>query len=236
MAEWIAHTMIRAIAVGTPLLWAALGEIYAERAGVVNLGVEGMMILGAFFAFAVAHTTGDPVVGLLAAAGVGGLAALLHAFVAVTLRANQYVSGLALAMFGLGLAGVLGRGWEGIPLLNTLPEVSTLTYLGLLLAVGLWFVLHHTHLGLVIRSTGESPGAADAAGVNVSLVRYLSVVLGGVLGGALAAPYYAPPPFYVAPQPYCYTQPGYWSQVPAYGYGGYTTYQNVWVPPQTVCR
>ncbi len=62
------------------------------------------------------------------------------------------------------------------------------------------------------------------------------LVLGGVLGGALAAPYYAPPPFYVAPQPYCYTQPGYWSQVPAYGYGGYTTYQNVWVPPQTVCR
>lgn len=183
MAEWIAHTMIRAIAVGTPLLWAALGEIYAERAGVVNLGVEGMMILGAFFAFAVAHTTGDPVVGLLAAAGVGGLAALLHAFVTVTLRANQYVSGLALAMFGLGLAGVLGRGWEGIPLLNTLPEVSTLTYLGLLLAVGLWFVLHHTHLGLVIRSTGESPGAADAAGVNVSLVRYLSVVFGGVLAG-----------------------------------------------------
>ena len=135
MIEYLLDTVVRAIAVGTPLLWAGLGEIYAERAGVVNLGVEGMMILGAFFAFAVAHTTGNPLIGLAVAAGVGGLAALLHAFVVVTLRANQYVSGLALAMFGLGLTGVLGRGWEGIPLLHTLPEISAFTYLSVLLAV-----------------------------------------------------------------------------------------------------
>lgn len=181
--EWLLTTMDRALAFGTPLLWAALGEIYAERSGVVNLGVEGMMILGAFVAFAVAHTTGQPVLGLVAAAAVGGLAALLHAFVSVTLRANQYVSGLALAMFGLGLAGVLGRGWEGIPLLNTLPEVSTVTYLGLGLAVALWFVLYHTRVGIVLRSTGESPAAADALGVDVFRVRYLAVVFGGVLAG-----------------------------------------------------
>ncbi len=184
LAEWIVTTISRALAVGTPLLWAALGEIYAERAGVVNLGVEGMMILGAFFAFAVAHTTGDPTIGLLVAAGAGGLAALLHAFVSVTLRANQYVSGLALAMLGLGLAGVLGRGWEGIPLVNALPEISSLNYLGLLLAAGLWFALYHTRVGLVIRSTGESPAAADAMGVNVYRVRYLCVVFGGLLAGA----------------------------------------------------
>ncbi|MDR7485612.1 MAG: ABC transporter permease [Armatimonadota bacterium] len=183
MPEWMATTVIRAVAVSTPLLWAALGEIYAERSGVVNLGVEGMMILGAFVAFAVAQTVGNPVLGLTAAAAVGGLAALLHAFVTVTLRANQYVSGLALAMFGLGLAGVLGRGYEGIPLLNTLPEISGLTYLGFLLAVVLWFVLYHTRLGIVIRSVGESPAASDALGVNVSLVRYLTVLFGGTVAG-----------------------------------------------------
>jgi len=183
MLEWILTAIVRALAVSTPLLWASLGEIYAERSGVINLGVEGMMILGALSAFVVAHVTGYPVAGLLAAAVAGGLAALLHAFVSVTLRANQYVSGLALTMLGLGLAGVLGRGWEGIPLLNTLPEISGLTYMGLLLAVGLWLVLHHTRLGMVIRSTGESPAAADALGVNVYLVRYLCVVFGGVLAG-----------------------------------------------------
>lgn len=181
--EWIVTTITRAVAVSTPLLWAAVGEIYAERSGVVNLGVEGMMILGAFVAFAVAQTVGDPSLGLAAAAVVGGLAALLHAFMSVTLRANQYVSGLALAMFGLGLAGVLGRRWEGLPLLNTLPEISVLTYLGLLFVVALWFVLYHTRLGIIIRSTGESPAAADALGVNVYLVRYLSVVFGGLLAG-----------------------------------------------------
>ncbi len=183
MPEWLVTTVTRAIAVSTPLLWASLGEIYAERAGVVNLGVEGMMILGAFMAFAVAQTIGSPALGLVAAAAVGGLAALLHAFVAVTLRANQYVSGLALSIFGLGLAGVLGRAYEGIPLLNTLPEISGFTYLGLLLGIVLWFVLYHTRLGIVIRSTGESPAAADAMGVNVYRVRYLAVIFGGMLAG-----------------------------------------------------
>jgi len=183
MIEYLLDTVVRAIAVGTPLLWAGLGEIYAERAGVVNLGVEGMMILGAFFAFAVAHTTGNPVVGLVVAGGVGGIAALLHAFVAVTLRANQYVSGLALAMFGIGLTGVLGRGWEGVPLLATLPEISALNYLSVVAAAGLWFVLYHTRAGIVVRSAGESPAAADALGVNVYVVRYLCVIFGGVLAG-----------------------------------------------------
>ncbi len=180
---WVLVLLERALALGTPLLWAALGEVYAERSGVVNLGVEGMMILGAFFAFAVALAIGDPVVGLLVAAVVGGLAALLHAFVSVTLRANQYVSGLALTMLGLGTAGVLGRGREGVPLTHTLGEVSTLTVLGLALAVVLWVVLYHTRWGLALRSTGESPATAAAAGINVILVRYLAVVFGGMLAG-----------------------------------------------------
>lgn len=181
--NWILGTVVRGLAFGTPLLWGALGEIYAERAGVVNLGVEGMMILGAFVGFVAAQTSGNPILGLLAAAAAGGLAALLHAFVAVTLRANQYVSGLALSMLGLGLAGLLGRGWEGIPLDNPLPEISVLAPIGLVLAVVLWVILYHTQWGIILRTTGESPSAADVMGVNVSLVRYLAVIFGGVLAG-----------------------------------------------------
>lgn len=180
---WIYGALVRGLAFGTPLLWGSLGEIYAERAGVVNLGVEGMMILGAFFAFATAQTLGSPYLGLLAAGIFGGLAALLHAFVSVTLRANQYVSGLALTMFGLGLSGLLGRSFEGIPLSNPLSEFSVLPPLGVVLAVALWFVLYHSRWGIILRTTGESPAAADALGVNVSLVRYLAVIFGGVLAG-----------------------------------------------------
>jgi len=200
--SWIVDTLRRALAYGTPLLWGTLGEIYAERAGVVNLGVEGMMILGAFSAFAVAQSTGHPGLGIMAAAAVGAIAALIHAFLTVTLRANQYVSGLALTMFGLGLAGLLGRGWEGIPLRQPLPtftvpglaaipvlgpmlfqDQSVLTYTGLVLAVVLWVVLYRTRWGIVLRSVGESPANADALGVNVFLVRYLAVMFGGVLAG-----------------------------------------------------
>src|SRR3989304_5937846 len=121
MEEWVVKTFIRGLALGTPLLWAAVGEIYAERSGVVNLGVEGMMILGAFSAFALAQTTANPLLGLLIAAGAGAAAALLHAFVTITLRANQYVSGLALTTLGLGLSALLGRrggcptAWAGRP-------------------------------------------------------------------------------------------------------------------------
>lgn len=180
---WIGGTLVRGLAFGTPLLLGTLGELLAERTGVVNLGVEGMMILGALFAFVAAQTTGAPVIGLLAAMGVGAAAALLHAFVVVTLRANQYVSGLALTMLGLGLSGLLGRGWEGIPLDRPLPEISVLPPLGVALAIVLWMGLYHTRWGIALRMTGESPAAADALGVNVSLVRYLGVLAGGVLAG-----------------------------------------------------
>src|SRR2546427_1206400 len=124
--DWILGVLVRGMALGTPLLWGALGEIYAERAGVVNLGVEGMMILGAFFAFAAAQVTGHPGLGLLVAAVIGGMAALLHAFVSVTLRANQFVSGLALSMLGLGLAGFLRTGLGGVPPPNPPPGTPVL--------------------------------------------------------------------------------------------------------------
>ncbi len=179
----VLQVFVVALPLSTLLLWAALGEIYAERSGVVNLGVEGMMILGALAGFAVAQTTGRPEWGLAAAALAGGLAALLHAFVAVTLRANQFVSGLALTMLGLGLSALLGRRWEGLPLLNTLPEVSIVTAAAFAFALLLWFILYYTRWGIAIRSVGEAPAAADALGVNVYLVRYLCVVLGGALAG-----------------------------------------------------
>jgi len=201
-ASWLVGTVSRALAFGVPLLWGTLGEIYAERSGVVNLGVEGMMILGAYAGFAVAQTLGHPGWGLLAAAAVGMAAALWHAFLTVTLRANQYVSGLALTLFGLGLAGLLGRGWEGRPLRTPLGTITVpglaevpvlgpmlfrdqtiLTYLGILLAVALWIVLFRTRWGIVIRSVGESPATADAVGINVQLVRYLCVAVGGLLAG-----------------------------------------------------
>ncbi len=204
--SWLTAMVARALSFSTPLLWGTLGEVYAERSGVVNLGVEGMMILGAFTGFAVAHTTGDPWLGVLAAAAVGGGSSVIHAFLTVTLRANQYVSGLALTMFGLGLAGLLGRGWEGIPLRNPLLNITVpwladipvlgpmlfarqnpLTYIGILLAVVLWLTLHRTRWGMIIRSCGESPGTVDAMGINVSLVRYLCVSLGGALAGVAGA-------------------------------------------------
>lgn len=179
---WLLGALARGTAVGTPLLWGTVGEIYAERSGVVNLGMEGMMILGAFAGFATAQVTGHPYLALGIAACVGAAAAFLHAIVSITLRANQYVSGLALTMCGLGIVGVLGRGWEGTPLGHPLPEFI-LAVPGAIVAVLAWFVLYHSRWGITLRTVGESPAAADAMGVNVALVRYLAVIFGGVMAG-----------------------------------------------------
>lgn len=206
LESWLVSTVARSLAFSTPLLWAALGEIYAERSGVVNLGVEGMMILGAVAGFMAAQTTGSPLVGLVAAILVGALAGLVHAFFAVTLRANQYVSGLALTIFGLGISGLVGRAFVGVPLENpmrtvTVPGLSSipvvgpafftdqhiLTYAGLVVAVSLSVLLFATKVGVVIRSAGESPAATDALGQNVFLTRYLCVVFGGAMAGTAGA-------------------------------------------------
>ena len=206
LESWLVSTIARSLAFSTPLLWAALGEIYAERSGVVNLGVEGMMILGAVAGFMAAQTTGSPLVGLVAAVVVGSLAGLVHAFFAVTLRANQYVSGLALTIFGLGLSGLVGRAFVGVPLENpmrtvTVPGLSSLpiigpafftdqhllTYAGLVAAILLSVVLFATKIGVVIRSAGESPAATDALGLNVFLTRYLCVIFGGAMAGIAGA-------------------------------------------------
>ena len=213
IVEFIVAALKAAIPAGTPLLLGTLGEIYAERSGVLNLGVEGMMIMGAVTGFGVTLATGNVWLGITFAAMAGGLLALIHAFLSITLRVNQIVSGLALTMFGLGMSGMLGKRYVGIPLLNRLRTApipllkeipflgpilfqhDPLVYLSLLLVPLLWFVLFKTRAGISIRSVGEAPATADALGVNVFLVRYLCVCLGGFLaglGGAYLSVVYAP--------------------------------------------
>lgn len=193
------------IIAGTPILLAALGELISEQAGVLNLGVEGMMLIGAVCGFMVTLSSGSQWIGLAAAVVAGGLMAFIHAFLSISLRANQVVSGLALTIFGTGLSGFLGKSLIGvplpvtfkpiaIPLLSDIPVLGVslfkhdaLVYLTYLLTLVCWFVLYRTKTGLKVRAVGESPGAADAAGVNVYAVRYICVILGGMLSGAAGA-------------------------------------------------
>ncbi len=190
---------------GTPILFATIGEIFAERSGVLNLGVEGMMLMGAMSAYGVAYGTGNAWIGLLAAIGVGGLMALLHAFVTVTLRADQVVSGLALTFLGTGMSAVLGAPLVEvhtaprlpsfpIPVLSQIPVLgpiffdhNVVVYLGFLLIPISWFYIYRTRPGLELRAIGEYPAAADTLGINVIRQRYFYVVLGGMLAGMAGA-------------------------------------------------
>ncbi len=186
---------------GTPLLFATIGEIFAERSGVLNLGVEGMMLMGAMTAYGVSHATGNPWLGLLAGIIVGGFMALLHAFMTVTLRADQVVSGLALTFLGMGLSAVLGAPLVEvrnapklpafpIPGLSQIPVVgpilfdhNIIVYIGFLLIPVAWFYIYRTRPGLNLRAVGEYPAAADTLGINVTRLRYYYVILGGMLAG-----------------------------------------------------
>ncbi len=189
-----------AVLAGTPVLFATLGEIFAERSGVLNLGVEGMMLVGALAGFVFTHRTGNPWFGAAAAAAVGAGFGAIHAILSVTLRANQVASGLALTIFGTGLSAFLGRGYVGmpgtgfqavsLPLLGQLPIIGpvlfqqdALVYLSYLAVPAAWYTLYHTRWGLQIRAVGEAPEAADAMGVNVARLRFTCVVLGGSLAG-----------------------------------------------------
>jgi len=197
MEEIIISVVQRTLVAGTPLLLGTVGEIISERSGILNLGVEGVMAVGAVTAFIVTHHTGNPWLGLCASILAGMLISIIHAFASVSLQSNQVVSGLALTMLGLGLAGLLGKPYVGkplaikinampIPFLSDIPIVgpvlfnqSPFFYLAILLAVGVWFMLEHTLLGIRIRSAGENPKATETQGVNVSLIRYLSVIAAG---------------------------------------------------------
>jgi simple sugar transport system permease protein len=201
----LVNLLASGIRYGTAILFATIGEIFAERAGVLNLGMEGMMLMGAMSAFGTAHATGNAWLGLLVAAGVGALLALLHAFVTITLRADQVVSGLALTFVGTGLSAVLGAPLVEIkqsprlpafpiPVLAELPVLgpiffqhNVIVYLGFLLIPAAWFYIYRTRPGLELRAVGEYPAAADVQGINVFALRYLYVMLGGVLAGIAGA-------------------------------------------------
>ena len=193
------------IAAGTVLVFAAVGEIFAERAGVLNLGVEGMMLMGAVAGFSTSAATANPWLGVAVAMVAGGLLALLHAVVTIHLRADQVVSGLALTFLGTGLARVLGEGLTNrqvttlphltIPLVAEIPlagpilfrDQSILTYVGFILVPLAWFWIERTRPGLHLRAIGEYPAAADAQGIGVYRLRYVYVVFGGLLAGLAGA-------------------------------------------------
>jgi simple sugar transport system permease protein len=200
VSVFTAAVFAAAIRAGTPVLFATLGEIFAERAGILNLGVEGMMLVGALAGFMTTVRTGNPWLGAAAAALASGLLSLVHAVLTVTLRANQVASGLALTIFGTGLSASLGRSVIGVPApgfqMTPVPAPSRLpvvgpvffrqdplVYLSYLLVPLAWYALYRTRWGLNIRAVGEHPEAADAAGVDVARVRYTAVALGGVLAG-----------------------------------------------------
>ncbi|HUS93968.1 MAG TPA: ABC transporter permease [Patescibacteria group bacterium] len=217
--ELITDILAIAIFAGTSLIYATIGEIYTERSGILNLGIEGIMIMGAVSAFAAAYHSGNVWVGVLAAALVGGGMALVHAFLTITMRAEQVVTGLAITIAGTGLASFVGEklGTDGgplvgligpqleevaIPILSNIPilgesffDKDPLVYLMYLLVFVSGFYLYKTRPGLQLRAVGESPQTADAMGISVFGVRYLYTVWGGILigiGGAHLSLAYTP--------------------------------------------
>ncbi len=202
MNEWASIlTLAAAVGAAVPIALAALGETLAERSGVLNLGVEGMMLVGAVAAFLAADAWGNLWLALVVGALAGTALSLVHAVLSVTFRANQIVSGLALVIFGTGLATFVGKPVEGVPLevglrpidLGPLADIPVLgpvlfdhdplVYVTILLAAVISFYLRRTRLGLSLRAVGESPATADSMGVSVLAVRYVHVMLGGLLAG-----------------------------------------------------
>jgi len=194
------------IRLATPYLYAAIGETFGQRSGVLNLGVDGIMLMGAFSGFYLVFLTGNLWLGLLAAIIVGGLLGLATAFINVTLQADQGISGIGIFLFGLGMSDLLfqklinnvetvsGFPPVHIPILSDLPVVGEIFFQQNIMVYGAYlmvpiayFILNKTTLGLKIQAVGENPEAADSLGVSVSAVRYFTVTLGGVLSGVAGA-------------------------------------------------
>ncbi len=204
--------LITIITASTPLLLASIGELVTERAGVLNLGVEGMMVMGAVAAFIVAQTTGSPSLGVLGGIFAGALFSLLYGFLALTLVTNQVATGLALTILGLGLSGMIGESFVGmsgvklqalaIPGLSSIPFIGPVLfnqdiifYISIALVFATHWFLFNTRLGLTIRSVGDNHASAHALGINVIGIRYLAVMFGGAcagLGGAYLSLVYTP--------------------------------------------
>lgn len=204
--------LVSVITAATPLLLAAIGELVVERAGVLNLGLEGMMLVGAICAFAVMQTTGSPTLAILAAAAAGAAMAGLFGLLVLTLASNQVATGLALTLFGLGLSALIGAGYVGhpipalaklaIPGLSTLPVVGplvfdhdALVYLSIAATAGVSWFLTRTRAGLILRGVGEADSSAHSIGHDVIRIRYYAVMFGGAmagLGGAYLSLAYTP--------------------------------------------
>ncbi|MDQ7037319.1 MAG: ABC transporter permease [Anaerolineae bacterium] len=183
-----------------------LGETLGQRSGVLNLGLDGMMLMGAFFAFYAVFITGSLILGLIAAIIVGGLMGLAMAFISVTLKAEQGISGIGIFLFGLGMSELLFQQWIGtpttvsgipdvyIPILSDIPVIghiffnhNILVYVAFALVPIMTLVLNKTNFGLMVRAVGQNPEAADAMGVSVTKVRYTTLIIGGILAGLAGA-------------------------------------------------
>ncbi len=202
----IVQLAAQGVAAATPYLYAGLGEAVAQRSGVYNLGVDGMMLMGAFAGFYTVYQTDSVALGVLVAAIVGAAMGLMMAFISVTLRAEQGIGGIGVYIFGLGLSNLLfdtlvkspfpvnGFPDAPIPFLSDIPIIgpilfnhNLMVYAALMLTPIAWFVLNKTTLGLNIRAVGQNPQAADSLGVNVALVRYITVTFGGLMAGIAGA-------------------------------------------------
>ena len=172
---------------GTLLLFGTVGEVYAERSGVMNLGVEGMLAAGAATAYATVMMSGNPLLGILMACLMGMALSLIHAFTSISLYANQVVSGLALCMLGIGISRLIGGSLVGKPLPVQAMPTEPFVISAIVVALVAWAVLNNTKLGLAIRAVGDDPATADAAGINVALVRYACVCFGGLMTGLAGA-------------------------------------------------
>jgi len=210
MNESVLATVVAILAasirLATPYLYASIGEMFAQRSGVLNLGVDGIMLVGAFAAFYGTLTTGSLWVGVLAAVVAGLAMGLLMSLISVTLKAEQGISGIGLSLFGLGLSSLLFKTLVGtvktvdgfqpvrIPVLADVPYLGDIlfsqslpVYVAFLLVPASWYVLERTPWGLKVRAVGQNPAAADTLGVNVDLTRYLCVCLGAMLAGLAGA-------------------------------------------------
>lgn len=196
--------MLTIATAATPLLIAALGELIVERSGVLNLGVEGMMVMGAVTGFGAAQLTGSAYVGVLAAIICGALFSLLFAVLTLSLATNQVATGLSLTLLGLGASGMIGENFIGlpgiklqaitIPLLSDIPIVGRLLfaqdaifYISIILTIAIWYFVFRTRAGLTLRSVGDNHGSAHALGINVLKVRYMAVMFGGACAGLAGA-------------------------------------------------
>ena len=208
----LAYIVYATIIAGTPLIITALGELITEKSGVLNLGAEGIMAVGAVAAFAVTHHSGNPWLGVLAGMVAGALMSLIFGFLTLSLLANQVASGLALSIFGVGLSAFIGKPYESvalqavpptrIPLLADIPVIGSalfshqaLVYFSWILFAGVAWFLYKSRAGLTLRAVGESPAAAHAIGYNVIAIRYWATLFGGAMagvGGAFLSVFHTP--------------------------------------------